>query len=207
MNILYKDLIDDFEFTNDLGIDSYNLLIKYKCYNTAEHSQRVAKECKLLARKFGLDENLAEIAGYLHDISAIIPNDEKLEFAKKLEIEILKEEEEFPMILHQKISRDMAYNIWGIKDRDILSAIGCHTTLKRNASPLDLVLFIADKIQWDQEGIPPYISYIKEGLNISLEYGGFAFIKYLIEDKSNLKVIHPWLLAAYNDLNDKIYKK
>ena len=207
MNILYKDLIDDFEFTNDLGIDSYNLLIKYKCYNTAKHSQKVAEECKFLARKFELDENSAEIAGYLHDISAIIPNGEKLEFAKKLEIEILKEEEEFPMILHQKISRDMAYNIWGIKDRDILSAIGCHTTLKRNSSSLDLVLFIADKMQWDQEGIPPYISYIKEGLDISLEYGGFAFIKYLIGNKSSLKVIHPWLLDAYNDLNNKIYKK
>lgn len=98
----------------------------------------------------------------------------------------------------------MAHDIWNIEEKTILDAIGCHTTLRDNASQLDLVLFVADKIKWDQKGIPPYINILQEGLNISLEYGAYAYIKYLMNNKSSLKIIHPWLKNAYDDLRFKL---
>jgi len=107
------------------------------------------------------------------------------------------------MIIHQKISEIMARDIFGIKDNEILEAIGCHTTLRANSTMLDQVVFVAGKIAWDQNGIPPYINRLTEQLNISLMHGAFAYINYLWDRKETLKVIHPWFKAAYEDLSDK----
>ncbi|WP_291578324.1 bis(5'-nucleosyl)-tetraphosphatase (symmetrical) YqeK [Clostridium sp. UBA6640] len=200
MNDIFKGKTRDVPLTGNIREDSYNLLMKYNRVVIANHSLKVAEKAKSLAKQFGVDENLAEIAGLLHDISGVYPNEEKLELCKKLNIEILLEEEKFPMILHQKISRVMAAEIFNISNKEILEAISCHTTLKSNASPLDMVLFIADKIEWDQKGLPPYIDEVEKALNTSLELSAFKFIKYQMDNKENLKVIHPWLLEAYLDL-------
>lgn len=137
MNEIFKDIFTDFIFTNNLNEDSYNFLILHNRRIVAEHSRVVAEECRKLSKRFGIDEKTAEIAGLLHDISAVYPYDERLEIANKLGLEVLEEEKELPLILHQKISKVMAQDIWNINNEDILSAISCHTTLKRNPSKLD----------------------------------------------------------------------
>ncbi len=139
------------------------------------------------------------IAGYLHDISAIYPNNERIFVAEDMRIELFKEERQFPMIIHQRISRIMAQREFGIQDEKILSAISCHTTLKKKFSKVDLVLFVADKIRWDQEGQPPYLQEITQALNSSFEAAAFSYIDYIL--KNDIKVIHPWLLEAYEFLN------
>lgn len=204
MNDIFKEIIRDVTLTGDIREDSHNLLMKHNKIIIDNHSLRVAEKAKLLAKQFGINENLAEVAGLLHDISGVYPNEEKLELCKKLNMEILLEEEKFPMILHQKISRVMAMEIFNISNKEILEAINCHTTLRSNASPLDMVLFIADKIEWDQKGAPPYINEVEKALNTSLELSAFKFIKYQMDNKENLKVIHPWLLEAYLDLEKQL---
>ena len=49
---------------------------------------------------------------------------------------------------------------FGIEDNEILSAIECHTTLKKNYSDIDLVLFVADKIKWDQGSHHTYFTLL-----------------------------------------------
>ncbi len=98
----------------------------------------------------------------------------------------------------------MATEIFNISNEEILEAINCHTTLRSNASPLDMVLFIADKIEWDQKGAPLYINEVEKALNTSLELSAFKFIKYQMDNKENLKVMHPWLLEAYLDLEKQL---
>ncbi|EJW16375.1 hydrolase (HAD superfamily) [Paenibacillus alvei DSM 29] len=68
------------------------------------------------------------------------------------------------MIIHQKLSKVMARDIFGITDNEVLDAVGCHTTLRANATQLDLVLFVADKIAWDQQGTPPYLKELHHNL-------------------------------------------
>lgn len=199
MNSIFNEIIKGFNFSGNICSDSYSLLKKYNLV-TAEHSQLVACEAKVLAKRFGVDVDMAEIAGALHDISGVYAVDRRLEVAKELNIEILKEEMEFPLLIHQKISKVMAQEIWGIKDREVLEAISCHTTLRSKPSKLDLVLFVADKIRWDQKGIPPYIKELEVGINHSLERGAYAYIAYLMKRKSQMQVIHPWLKEAYEYL-------
>lgn len=204
MNDIFKEIIRDVNLTGDIKKDSYNLLMKHNKVIIANHSLRVAEKAKFLAKQFGVNENLAEIAGLLHDISGVYPMDERVELCRKLNIEVLLEEEKCPMILHQKISKVMAKEIFNIDNKEVLDAISCHTTLKSNASKLDMVLFIADKIEWDQKGLPPYIDEVEKAINTSLELSAFKFIKYQMDNKENLKVMHPWLLEAYLDLEKRL---
>lgn len=158
-------------------------LLKYDKEFTYHHSIRVANEARKIAIMFHENEEKAEIAGYLHDISAIFPNEDRIKVAEAVGIEILQEERKFPMIIHQKLSRVIAREIFKVEDEEILGAICCHTTLCKHATKMDLVLFVADKIEWDQNGTPSYLVGIKNGLEKSLEHAAFVYISYLWEKK------------------------
>lgn len=156
-----------------------------------------------LAKQYGMNENLAETAGLLHDIGGIYSNDKRIEVSKSFGLEILPEEEKLPLILHQKISVVLAQKIFDIHSDEVLNAIGCHSTLKAAASRLDMLLFVADKMEWDQDGLPPYINDLEKAADISIELAAFTFLKYQWYNRSSLKVIHPWLIEAYEDLKTR----
>lgn len=204
MHPILLELKEQLDLTDNIFQDGINLLYKYNKVIVAEHSKYVAIEAERLANLFGENCENARIAGVLHDISAVIPNDKKIEVAESLCIDILSEEREFPPITHQKISREIANILFGVTNEDVLSAICCHTTLKSNPTQLEMILFIADKLKWDQKGIPPYLNNVQNGLKKSLENGVFVFIKYLYENQADLKVVHPWLIEAYNFFRELI---
>lgn len=189
------------KLTNDLIKDVPNFLMVNNHIETAKHSIRVSEMARRLALRFGVNPDHAEHAGLLHDVSAVIPHNERSCVAKALGIPVLPEEERFQMIIHQKISRVMAESFFGVMDTDVLSAIECHTTLKANFSKMDLVVFVADKIEWDQPGFPPYIEELKSQLKISLEHAAFSYIDYLWQRRNTLKVVHPWLVDAHRELS------
>jgi predicted HD superfamily hydrolase involved in NAD metabolism len=169
---------------------------------TATHCGRVAVEARRIARRFGLDGDAAEAAGLLHDVSAVIPNGERVRMAEELGLTILDAERTLPMIVHQRLSEVMASALFGVEDPAVLSAIGCHTTLKRDASALDRAVFVADKIKWDQPGVPPYLDAIVAASARTLEAGAFCYLDYLFNRSTDLKVVHPWAWDAYEQLRE-----
>ncbi|EPM8156030.1 bis(5'-nucleosyl)-tetraphosphatase (symmetrical) YqeK [Enterococcus faecalis] len=174
-------------------------LVSKNCEKTYYHCMEVGEYAYQLGEKYLTSPEKVSIAGYLHDISAIYPNNQRISVAQKYGIELNEAEMAFPMIIHQKISKSIAKMDFGIEDNEILSAIECHTTLKKNYSDIDLVLFVADKIKWDQEGKPPYLDGLLQALNCSLENAAYFCIDYIL--KHDIKVVHPWLWDAYNQLN------
>jgi predicted HD superfamily hydrolase involved in NAD metabolism len=171
---------------------------------TAGHCSSVANKAKELARLFSEDETKAEIAGWLHDISAVIPNEERIQMARANNLEVLPEEEKLPMIIHQKLSRLIALNVFYVDDEEILSAVECHTTLKANASQLDKLVFVADKIAWDQEGKPPYLKEILAALEHSLDTAALVYLEYLWQQRETLPVLHPWVIEARASLSERL---
>ena len=174
-------------------------LVSKNCEKTYYHCMEVGEYVYQLGEKYLTSPEKVSIAGYLHDISAVYPNNQRISVAQKYGIELNEAEMAFPMIIHQKISKSIAKMDFGIEDNEILSAIECHTTLKKNYSDIDLVLFVADKIKWDQEGKPPYLDGLLQALNCSLENAAYFYIDYIL--KHDIKVVHPWLWDAYNQLN------
>ena len=175
------------------------LYLKYHKEKTWNHVNDVAKEAKKLAIQYHLNIEKCMIAALLHDISAIFSPDDMYKYAKELGYQIDPSEEKYHFLLHQRISKEIAYDYFHIEDEDILSAIECHTTLKKEMNDYDKIIFLADKLAWDQGGIPPYYQQLKNAINISLDKGCYWFISYQFETHQ-LLMPHTWLLEAYEKL-------
>ncbi|MFD0681658.1 MULTISPECIES: bis(5'-nucleosyl)-tetraphosphatase (symmetrical) YqeK [unclassified Paenibacillus] len=197
---LLQQMKSSMTFSGDLEEDVSSFLRLHNHPHTAEHCLKVGYEAGRLAARFGCDADQARAAGFLHDISAIIPNNQRIDAAREWNLDILPEEERFPMIIHQKLSRVIAEQVFGIELTPVLEAIECHTTLKAPSTLLDKIVFIADKIEWDQSGQPPYLAELLSQLDISLEHGVYVYIEYLWSRREHLKVVHPWLIDAHTDL-------
>lgn len=187
-------------FTGDTQADMVALLTHHGCDKTVGHSMRVAAEAKRLAQRWQADPHAAAIAGWLHDISAIVPNSQRIQLAEQLGIEVLPEERILPMIIHQKLSAYFAHHLFAIHDPAILSAIGCHTTLKTDAGLLDKVVFVADKLKWDQPGDPPYLATLTAAVARSLDQAALCYLADLWRRRDDLPVLHPWARDAYHQL-------
>ncbi len=178
---------------------------KYLCNhkeNTLKHVENVAETAVELAKVYNLNVEKVELAALLHDISAIMSPNAMYEFAKIRGFEIEAAEEKYHFLLHQRISRVIAQEEYSINDIEILDAIECHTTLKKNASMYDKIIFIADKISWDQEGVPPYYDLIQSKVMDSLDEACYEFIKYQF-DNNLLLMPHQWLIEAFEELKNK----
>ncbi|MGX7351087.1 hypothetical protein RU97_GL000199 [Enterococcus canis] len=161
--------------------------------HTLRHSLAVAKEAATIAQQYRLDPNKAYVAGLLHDISAVIPNDERLLFQQNRSELIYPAERTLPMLLHQRQSAIIAKETFGIQDGEILEAISCHTTLRDHATPLDLCLFVADKIKWDRSEPVPYLTEIEAALENSLTSAARVYFAW---GQHDFQVLHPWARAA-----------
>ena len=186
--------------TGDMRHDVIHFLVESGLPDTAAHVIDVADEAVRLATMFGVSQRQAELAGLLHDISAVIPNEQRVQAARDLDIELLPEEESFPMIVHQKLSVPIARELFSVTDAEVLSAIECHTTLKADPSMLDKVLFVADKIAWDQPGRPPYLDDLLAALDESLDQAALVYLNFLWAQREQLRVVHPWMVAAREHL-------
>jgi len=187
--------------TGDLPRDVVAYLGAHGCPRTAAHSAAVAAEARRLALSFGVEAPAAEAAGWLHDVSAVIPVAERLPAARAWRVPVLPEERAAPMLLHQKLSAVLARRLFGVADAAMLQAIGCHTTLRSGATMLDQVLFVADKVAWDQPGEPPYLAAVRAGLERSLAAAARAYLRYLWEQRDTLPAVHPWMAEAYRALS------
>ena len=190
-----------FHINDELESKIYHTYIKYHKEHTYNYFVAVAKVAAKLAEKYRLDIKKCVIASLLHDISAIISADMMYDQALKNGLVLDPAEEKYHFLLHQRISKLIAISEFKIEDEDIPSAIECHTTLKKDASDYDKVVFLADKIAWEKEGKPPYIDIVLDALNRSLNQACYQFLKYQF-DHHLLLMPHQRLLAAYEDLTE-----
>ncbi len=202
MHEIFTDLARGLNLTGYVPQDVRTFLNRHSYPQTIRHSQHVAEEAGRLAFRYGADPRKASRAGWLHDVSAVFLDSQRVDVARALCLPLLREEERNPVLVHQKISRLMAQEIFLVEDEEILSAIGCHSTLKAGATLLDKVVFVADKLAWDQKGNPPYYAEMAEAIEKSIDKAALVYIKSLYERASSPSFcLHPWLIAAYHELS------
>lgn len=166
---------------------------------TLIHTLQVRYNILNLAKRFGIDEEKAVAAALLHDISSLIPTSNYLETAELYGLEILPEERRIPLLLHQKLSRVIAVETFNISDKEVLNAIACHSTLRKNASDLDKILFLADKLSWKPEDLPPFMPLVNNQLRHSLNGAVYCYL-FNYRQQLDSQAVHPWLKEALSDL-------
>lgn len=170
---------------------------------TFTHMLDVANVNREIAARFGLDADKCFVSGLLHDISAVIAPADMLRYAERQGMELCEAERKYPFLLHQRLSEKVAKEYFMITDTDVLSSTACHTTLKKDADAYEMALFIADKLAWDQEGIPPFFDAVQDALDASLEKACYVYMRYMI-DNGKLLCPHTDWSAALQWLENRI---
>ena len=182
--------------SGDIRQDVKNLLLGNGKQNTYVHVSNVAERNVLIAQRYDLDRDKCMIAGLLHDISAVVKPEDMLKYACGNGLGTCEAERKYPFLLHQRLSKICAAEYFNISDEDILSAIECHTTLGEDASKYEMALFIADKLAWDREGVPPFYREVNAALDLSLEAACYKYMKYMVDYDMILCPHENWT-AAY----------
>ncbi len=118
------------------------------------HSLLVAYTARHLALKHNLDPDTAALAGLLHDCAKCLPLSALREIAKAHRLLLDKETLGSQNLLHGPVGSALAEERYHISDPNILSAITCHTTGKVGMLPLDMVVYLADKIEPSRNDYP-----------------------------------------------------
>lgn len=179
------------------------IYLMYHKEKTYKHVCAVANCACQLARLYHENIKKVKYASFLHDISAILSPDDMYRIAREREMNLDQAEEVYHFLLHQRISKIIVMDYLGIDDEDILSAIECHTTLKKDANNIDKIVFLADKLAWDQEGKPPYFDIVQHSVSISLDKGCYEFMKYQL-DHHLLLMPHHWFMEAFQQLERRV---
>lgn len=187
--------------SGDIRTDVKNILLINGKSKTYIHVANVADRNALISKTYDLDHDKCVIAGLLHDISAVIKPEDMLKYADENRLEVCGAERKYPFLLHQRLSKICAVEYFNISDEEILSAIECHTTLKKSPSKYEMSLFIADKLAWDRGGIPPFYEEVNAALDISLEAACYKYMEYMVENDMILCPHDNWI-EAYEQLKN-----
>ena len=176
------------------------ILKKQLTQSRYEHSLGVAETAAGLARRFGMNEERARVAGLLHDCgrafaTAALPNE-----ARKRGIPIGKIESAMPLLLHAYVGAYLIYEIYGVNDAMIAQAIWRHTVGGVNMTALDKIIYFADMIE-PSRAYPEVEHLRKLACTASLDemlLVGLTESVLFVAQKGGL--IHPDTVAARNEI-------
>lgn len=166
------------------------------------HSLGVMETSVKLASIFGVDVKKAELAGLLHDCAREIKNEEILKLCKEHNIEVDEVCEHEPKLLHGPVGAVVARKEYGIEDEEILGAIYCHTTGRKNMNALDKIVFLADYVEpgRDFSGVEKVREVVFEDLDKGMVVSLISIIKHLAKKKQLIQkdTIDTWNFIIAN---------
>lgn len=132
------------------------------------HTLAVAHTARRLAHIHHLSSAKAETAGLLHDCAKCMPLKDMQQIALDRRLTGDKSLMASGALLHSVVGSFLAATEYGVTDPDILRAIACHTTGKPGMTPLDIAVYLADKIEPTRTDYPQ-LSRVRALSSISLE--------------------------------------
>ena len=165
-----------------------------------QHSLGVADTAAALARRFGMNEERARVAGLLHDCgrayeTAALPME-----ARRRGIPIGKIESAMPLLLHAYVGAYLIYEVYGVNDAAIAQAVWRHTVGGANMTALDKIIYYADMVEPSRAY--PEVEHLRElARTASLDemmLVGLTESIIFVAQKGGL--IHPDTITARNEL-------
>jgi len=118
------------------------------------HTLCVAYTARHLAVLHGEDEERAAIAGLLHDCAKGMDLSAMQAYTREYGINVDGSILASSALLHAVVGAHMARNMYGILDEQVLSAIARHTLGNAPMTRLEMIVYLADKIEPGREDYP-----------------------------------------------------
>ncbi len=183
-----------------VDIDAIEQALAARLSNAAfAHSVRTGATAADLAEEYGVDVELARVAGLLHDWDREVAADELVSSARATgdvhEVELAQ-----PKLLHARTGADGARKAFPDLPAEVYSAVEKHTIGAIDMSDLDKVVYLADMIEpaRDWAGVDELRRCVGE---VSLDQ--MFFLGYRMSLESLLrrrKRLHPDTVAVWNSL-------
>lgn len=148
-----------------------------------------------LAKKYKVNMKKTILSALLHDAGKEIKNNKK--YLEILIPKLDKYERKIKPLWHNKLGEIIARKEFGIKDREILSAIRKHSTGDVKMSKLDKIIYISDIIERNRnfKGVDLIRRLTFSDLNTGFMYALAKKINYVLNKKG---LIHPRSVYAWN---------
>jgi predicted HD superfamily hydrolase involved in NAD metabolism len=117
--------------------------------DTLRHVAQIASVGRQLARRFELPVAQADLACTAHDIAAVVPLRDIIAVAETFGMRLSDADRAIPQVVHGPLAAILLRDRLGVRDEDVLNSVRHHSTLRLGASPLEQLVFIADKIALD----------------------------------------------------------
>ncbi len=169
------------------------------------HSLNVADSARMLALKYGCDEEKAYTAGLLHDVMKNASDFEQISVINKAGWEMTDCEKVNKKLWHAIAGAAFMKAELHIDDEELINAVRYHTTARKNMSVLEKVIYVADFISADRDY--PEVDEVREAADQSLEKAMMLGLEFCIHEIVERKqILHPDSVDAYNEiiLNNKI---
>ncbi len=146
----------------------------------------------------------AALAGLLHDAAKLLTPPELSAKAEQYGVTLSEEDRRNPQVLHAKVAPAYVQEALGIDDPEVLNAIAAHTTGHGAMSPLELIVYVADKIE-PRTRDPHWVGQVMAGLTIQSQADLEEATLRLLESSlrhllDRRKAIHPDTLNTWNTL-------
>lgn len=135
-----------------------------------KHTLEATKLAVKLAFAYGADIRKVAYASLLHDVAKDLPIERQIRIIKKCRLRIKDLNlviQKAPQILHQWASMCVAKKRFGVKDKEILSAISKHTTGSKDLSTIDKIIYLSDIAALDRDF--PEVERIRRLLFLDLD--------------------------------------
>jgi predicted HD superfamily hydrolase involved in NAD metabolism len=163
------------------------------------HSLGVARAAVILAERFGVDVEKAELAGLLHDYGKRYSHQELLEKAERSNLVLDDYTRLERKLLHAPVGAILLNSELQITEADLTEAVSDHTTGRSGMSLLGKVLYLADYIEENRnfEGV----EMIRQLASIDLDQALLAAVNNAIRSvlARNL-ILHPRSVEFRNSL-------
>lgn len=164
------------------------------------HTMGVREEAVKLARRYGADEEKAEIAALVHDCCKNKTDSELISLADTLGVKLDKFQLTNGKLLHAPVGAAFAKKYFGIDDPEIIDAVTYHTTGRANMTLLDKIIYLADYIDPNREefdGLSQLRTLAYEDLDKAMLFALNMSVKHVVGKGAPL---HPDTQSAIADL-------
>ncbi|MBI5284849.1 MAG: bis(5'-nucleosyl)-tetraphosphatase (symmetrical) YqeK [Chloroflexi bacterium] len=167
----------------------------------AEHVMRVLDEAVRLAAIHGIDKEAVTLATLGHDLLRAHSPERLLHIADEQGYALHDADRMEPILLHGPLALPILREQYNVIDADVLGAIASHTTAQAGMTPLQKLIFVADKIEPHKlEGVAA-VQRVADLAVTDLDAALLAYLDYHIEYAAGASwPLHPHTIAARNEL-------
>ncbi len=164
-----------------------------------KHTLGVCETALELATIYGVDTKKAYLAALLHDCAKYLSIEEQIQKCRELGIILDNESLLCAPVIHAPLGAQLAREVYGIEDEEVLNAIKYHTIAREGMSKLEKIIYISDMTEPTRDY--DEVDMLREISKTDLDKAMVKCIgECIIFNIKKGKTIHQNSIKCYNEL-------